>query len=170
MNKRKAARPKRHVANTQDILGSPKPAPRVPAKWRRHYDNLVALRQQLAGRADDLTRAASEELPTFGTHMADAGTDTFDRDLALGMLSSEQDAVYQIDQAIDRIRNGTYGICEFTGKPIERERLEAVPWTRFSLKAEKQLEQQGARKRARLGERDSVGNSAQPEDDSEGEE
>ncbi len=88
--------------------------------------------------------------------MADAGTDTYDRDWALGMLSSEQDAVYEIDQAIDRIRNGTYGICEMTGKPIEPGRLEAIPWTRFSLEAERELEQNGAAHRTRLGERGSV--------------
>jgi RNA polymerase-binding transcription factor DksA len=88
--------------------------------------------------------------------MADAATDTYDRDLALSMLSSEVDATYQIDQAIDRIRNGTYGKCELTGKPIEPERLEAVPWARFSAEAEKQLEREGARKRTRLGSRETV--------------
>lgn len=99
--------------------------------------------------------------------MADAGTDTFDRDFALGMLSTEQDAVYQIEQAIDRINSGTYGICELTGKPIERERLEAVPWTRFSISAERQLEREGERKHARLGQRETVGRtnpSAPPEE------
>jgi RNA polymerase-binding transcription factor DksA len=75
------------------------------------------------------------------------------------MLSSEQDSLYQIEQALDRIRNGSYGICELTGKPIERARLEAVPWARFSLGAEKKLEQEGGRKRAALGERESVGKS-----------
>lgn len=88
--------------------------------------------------------------------MADAGTDTYDRDFALGVLSLEQDAVYQIEQAMDRIRNGTYGVCELTGKKIEEERLSAIPWTRFSAAAERQLETEGKRKRARLGEREPV--------------
>lgn len=88
--------------------------------------------------------------------MADAGTDTFDRDFALGMLSSEQDALYEIDEALNRIRDGTYGKCELTGKPIEPARLDAIPWTRFSAAAEKQLEREGALKRVRLGPRETV--------------
>ena len=99
---------------------------------------------------------ALEERPAFSLHMADAGTDEYDRDLALGVLSSEQDALYQIEQALDRIRNGTYGICELTGKPIEPARLEAVPWARFSIEAEQQFEKEGAVKRTRLGPRDTV--------------
>jgi len=88
--------------------------------------------------------------------MADAGTDTFDRDFALGMLSSEQDALYEIDEALNRIRDGTYGKCEVTGKPIEATRLEAIPWTRFSAAAEKQLERDGAVRKTRLGPRETV--------------
>jgi RNA polymerase-binding transcription factor DksA len=72
------------------------------------------------------------------------------------MLSSEQDAVYQIEQAIDRIRHGTYGTCELTGKPIEPERLLAIPWARFGADAERQLESEGRRKRTRLSPRDTV--------------
>jgi RNA polymerase-binding transcription factor DksA len=88
--------------------------------------------------------------------MADAGTDAFDRDFALGMLSTEQDTIYQIEQAIDRIQNGTYGVCEITGKRISPQRLEAIPWTRFSLEAERRLEGERARPRARIGPRETV--------------
>lgn len=88
--------------------------------------------------------------------MADAGTDSFDRDFALSRISAEQDAVYEIEEAINRILNGTYGICELTGKSIEPARLDAIPWTRFSLEAEEQLEKDGAVRRARLGPREPV--------------
>jgi RNA polymerase-binding transcription factor DksA len=88
--------------------------------------------------------------------MADAGTDHYDRDFALGMLSSEQDAVYEIEEALNRIRDGTYGVCELTGKRIPEARLEAIPWTRFTAEAEKELEKGGALKRARLGPRETV--------------
>ena len=88
--------------------------------------------------------------------MADAGTDSFDRDLSLSRASSGQDAVYEIDQAINRIHNGTYGICELTGKPIEAARLEAIPWARFSVEAEKKLEKEGAVRRARLAPREAM--------------
>ena len=99
--------------------------------------------------------------------MADAGTDTYDRDLALGVLSSEQDALLEIEQALNRIREGTYGICELTGKRIEPARLAAIPWTRFSASAEKELEQTGALKRAGLGPRESVAKVEATESDEE---
>jgi RNA polymerase-binding transcription factor DksA len=117
---------------------------------------LLELRDHLLHHQADLTKDALEEQPSFSSHMADAATDTYDRDFALSMLSSEQDAKYEVDLAINRIRNGTYGICEATGKPIEPRRLEAIPWTRFSVAAGKQLERDGALKRARLGPREAL--------------
>jgi len=110
----------------------------------------------MLNRQGGLAQEALEQQPAFSSHMADAGTDTFDRDFALGMLSSEQDALYEIDEALNRIRDGTYGKCELTGKPIEAARLEAIPWTRFSAAAEKQLEREGAVKKTRLGPRETV--------------
>ena len=143
-------------ATTQQVLGSTQLNQRIKPKWRAHFARLQQLRDLLLRSRSELTRDALEEQPTFSTHMADAGTDNYDRDLALGMLSAEQDAVYEIDQALDRIHDGTYGKCELTGKAIEPERLTAVPWTRFSAAAEKQLERQGMRKGPRLGPRETV--------------
>ena len=125
------------------------------------------LREHMLRRQADLEQAALQEQPKFSMHMADAGTDSFDRDFALGMLSSEQDALYQIEQALDRIRSGTYGRCELTGKPIEEDRLAAVPWTRFSAAAERQLESQGVDIRSRLGPRETVAKSSEPAHDRE---
>jgi RNA polymerase-binding transcription factor DksA len=117
------------------------------------------LRGHILRHQGGLAKEAVDQQPAFSSHMADAGTDTFDRDFALGMLSSEQDALYEIDEALNRIRDGTYGKCELTGKPIEPERLEAIPWTRFSAAAEKQLEREGVVKKARLGPRETVAKS-----------
>jgi DnaK suppressor protein len=158
MEKRRTRSPRarrKPKADTADIVGQVRP-PRISNKWRKHYERLVELRDHFLRRQTELSRDALEENPIFSTHMADAGTDNYDRDFALGMLSSEQDATYQIEQDLDRILNGTYGICELTGKPIEAERLEAIPWTRFSAAAERQLEQEGRRKRATLGPRETV--------------
>jgi RNA polymerase-binding transcription factor DksA len=108
-------------------------------------------------------------MPRYSMHMADAGTDEFDRDFALSMASSEQEALYEIDQALDRLQTGTFGICELTHRPIERERLEAVPWTRFSASAEKQLEREGQVPQTRLGPRQEVPKSqaSAPEEEEE---
>jgi RNA polymerase-binding transcription factor DksA len=135
------SRPK---AATADILTGAAATPRIKTKWRRHYERLTELLESVRQHQHDLNRDALDGPPNFGTHMADAGTDTYDRDLALSLLSSEQDAVYEIEDALTRIRDGVYGICELTGKPIEPERLEVIPWTRFSAGAEKQLERDGA--------------------------
>jgi RNA polymerase-binding transcription factor DksA len=130
-------------ATTGDVLGSgPKP-PQIKAKWRKHYQRLMELRDELARRQSRVAQDAIEEAPAFSSHMADAGTDTYDRDFALGVLSGVQEAAYEIEEALNRIRDGRYGICELTGKAIEPERLEAIPWTRFTAEAEKQLEREG---------------------------
>ena len=149
-------------ASTKDIVGEHKHGVRINPKWQKHYQRLIALGDEIRRRQADLANDAVEERPSFSTHMADAGTDTYDRDFALGVLGSELDALYQIEQALDRIRNGTYGMCELTGKKIEPARLEAIPWTRFSAQAEEQLEKEGSRKRARLGSRETVARSGEP--------
>jgi RNA polymerase-binding transcription factor DksA len=128
----------------------------VPAKWRGHFDRLTILREELLHSRRSLAEDAKGESPSFSTHMADAGTDNYDQDFALSMLSSEQDAVYEIEQALERIRDGTYGICQLSGKKIDERRLEAVPWTRFTTEAERDLEREGQVHRARLGQRDTV--------------
>jgi len=139
-------------SNTSDILGSASKAShgRVDPKWARHYRNLVDLRDQLLTQAGKLAKEATEGTPSYSMHMADAGTDSFDRDFALSMLSSDQDALYEIEEAIKRIENGTYGTCELTGKPIPQSRLEAIPWTRFSADAQRELEREGALRHRQL--------------------
>jgi RNA polymerase-binding transcription factor DksA len=152
-----------------DVVGSNlQPKEHVPLKWRKHHRHLIQTRAYLLNRQGDLVKDASEEQPAFSLHMADAGTDSFDRDFALSRVSSEQDAVYEIDEALMRIRRGNYGICEFTGRPIERERLEAIPWTRFSAAAEKQLERDGAVKRTRLAPRRPVARGVNATNEAEG--
>jgi len=98
----------------------------------------------MAGVAQDTLRSRAEgsEASAFGMHQADAGSDAYDRDFALSLLSQEQDALYEIDQALKRIEVGTYGICEMSGKPIPRARLEAIPFARFTVQCQSQLEKQ----------------------------
>jgi RNA polymerase-binding protein DksA len=101
---------------------------------------LLRLREDLTKEIQQLRVEAREDTPNYSMHMADAATDSFDRDLVLGLVSFEQEGLYEIDAALKRIEDGTYGICELTGKTIPRERLEAIPWTRFSIEAENQIE------------------------------
>jgi RNA polymerase-binding transcription factor DksA len=115
---------------------------------KKQYARLLHLRDAMvdtmAGVAHDNLRnhAEDSESHAFGQHQADAGSDAYDRDFALNLLSQEQDALYEIDEAIGRLEAGTYGTCEMSGKKIPKARLEAIPWARFTVECQSQLEQQ----------------------------
>ncbi|MGH8024227.1 MAG: TraR/DksA family transcriptional regulator [Limisphaerales bacterium] len=125
---------------------------RVKAEWQKYYQHLVELRDQLRRQMDGLAQESAQEMAGYSLHMADSGTDNFDRDFALSLLSSDQDAIYEIEEALKRIEKKTYGICELTGKTIPKARLEAIPWTRFTVEAQAQLEKDGALRSRRLGQ------------------
>ncbi|MDB6057277.1 MAG: yocK [Verrucomicrobiales bacterium] len=141
--------------------------PKIKSEWVKYYDNLLELRDRLTHQMDGLAKESAEEMSSYSLHMADAGTDNFDRDFALSLLSSDQDAIYEIEEALKRIEKDTYGVCELTGKTIPRSRLDAIPWTRFTVEAQSQLEREGALKSRRLGTLGSVDNSGATDSDSE---
>ncbi len=122
---------------------------------RSQKDKLLQLRDamvdSMAGVAQDTLRARAEgsEASAFGMHQADAGSDAYDRDFALSLLSQEQDALYEIDEALKRIELGTYGKCEMSGKPIMHARLEAIPFARYTVECQSQLEKQSKMARVR---------------------
>ena len=131
----------------------------VPKKWLKYYRALIELRDHFTDElqlhtSETLKRSSRDDtgdLSGYGQHQADAGTDTFDRDLALSMVSNEQDALYEIEEAIKRIFNGTYGVCEITEQPISKARLTAVPFTRFSVEGQAQWERMNRKKVERGG-------------------
>jgi DnaK suppressor protein len=124
---------------------------KVKQEWAGYYQRLLELRDQLMRQMNGLAKESAQEMAGYSLHMADSGTDNFDRDFALSLLSSDQDAIYEIEEALKRIERNTYGICELTGKPIPKSRLEAIPWTRFTVQAQAQLERDGALRQRRLG-------------------
>ncbi len=154
---RKAEKRVLGAASLADILGynpgesaqtSIRPQQKVPKKYEKFYKLLVELRDHVQSglsmhTEETLKRSSKEDtgdLSGYSQHMADAGTDTFDRDFALSMVSNEQEALHEVEEAIERIHNGTYGICEMTGKQIREERLMAVPFTRYSVETQSQIE------------------------------
>jgi RNA polymerase-binding transcription factor DksA len=122
---------------------------------RQQKQKLLELRDamvdSMAGVAQGTLRSRAEgsEASAFGMHQADAGSDAYDRDFALSLLSQEQDALYEIDEALKRIEMGTYGKCEMSGKSIPRARLEAIPFARFTVECQSQLERQNKASRVR---------------------
>ncbi len=155
------------AASLADILGynpvkNEKPEDeeaQIDKKFIRYYKLLVELREHVKSGLDIHTedtlkrssRDDSGDLSGYGQHMADAGTDNFDRDFALSLVSNEQEALYEIEEAIKRIKNGTYGICELTGKPISKDRLLAVPFARFSVESQAEIEKTKRRTASRGG-------------------
>src|SRR5436853_1552241 len=180
MTNKKAPRAKPHgSATAASILGQPVAKAKkngefkVKAEWTKFYQRLIELREQLLRQMNGLAKESAQELAGYSLHMADSGTDNFDRDFALSLLSSDQDAIYEIEEALKRIEKNTYGNCELTGKAIPKSRLEAIPWTRFTVQAQAQLEREGALRQRRLGALgtvDSVGVTEVESDDDEPEE
>lgn len=99
---------------------------------------LIALRARIRGDrtvmlGDSLTAAKDPSL-------SDQGSENFDQVFSLSIASSEQDTLFEIEDALRRIEDGTFGICEMSNEPIEMARLEALPYTRYSVKAQSALE------------------------------
>lgn len=127
----------------------------------------------MSGVARDTLRSRAEgsEASAFGMHQADAGSDSYDRDFALNLISQEQDALYEIEEALKRVEAGTYGVCEMSGEKIPVARLEALPFARFTVECQEQLEKQEFSGRYRspvtslFGLSDTDGDSSDSDDD-----
>ena len=111
---------------------------------KKQKQRLVELRDaylnSIEGVASETIRNENGDASAFGMHQADAGSDAYDRDFALSLLGKEQDALYEINEALKRIETGTYGLCEGTGVRVPEERLEAMPFARFSVSYQEKLE------------------------------
>ncbi len=97
------------------------------------HEDVDRMRNQLAD-----AREQAENDTAYSFHMADAGTDAMEREKLYLMIARQQKYIGYLDRALERIDNRTYGICKVTGKPISKERLEAVPHTEISIEAKLQ--------------------------------
>ncbi len=131
-----------------------------------------SLMDSVSGMANDQLRARAEgsEASAFGMHQADAGSDAYDRDFALSLLSKEQDALYEIEEALKRLDNGTYGTCEMCGKPIPQARLEALPFARFTIDCQGEYEREVVSGNGRRPVRSLFGLMGDEDEEEEGEE
>ena len=122
--------------------GPVKMTPFLKKQKQRLMDLRSSLSESMEGMAAETIRSRPEgsDASVGGMHMGDAGSDAYDRDFALSLLSKEQDALYEIHEALKRIDLGTYGICELSGKKINEERLEALPFTRYTREMQEQVE------------------------------
>ena len=120
----------------------------------KQRQRLLDLRDELvdamSGMTGEIRNAPSgSEASGSGMHQGDAGSDAYDRDFALSVLAKEQDALYEIEQALRRIDRGVYGLCEMSGKPIPHARLEAIPFARLTVECQGQWEKEYGNRRFR---------------------
>jgi RNA polymerase-binding transcription factor DksA len=123
---------------------------RLGAKELTEYKKILLearaeLIARVTGLEDEALRSSGGNLSNMPLHMADIGTDTFDQDLAIGMAETERELLREIDEALERIPAKTYGVCQLTGKPIPKARLDAKPWAKYTIEAARQLEKMRAR-------------------------
>lgn len=139
--------PRKTASPSAPVAAAPK-RPAAPAKryaklrkkeLARFRELLLAKRAQLVGDVSTLQsqalsknrQDAAGDLSTMPIHMADLGTDNYEKEFTLGLIEGERALLRDIDEALERIEEGTYGICEATGKPIGKARLRARPWAKF---------------------------------------
>jgi RNA polymerase-binding protein DksA len=85
-------------------------------------------------------KEASGDISGYTYHMADVATDTYDREFSLGLASNERKIIYELDDALKKIDEGTFGVCEDCKQSISKVRLKAVPFTRLCVKCQEKRE------------------------------
>lgn len=135
----------------------PKPAPSKPSppvksglsagELREFKDLLVRRMRVLKGDVKALESGAMKkgseaagDLSTLPQHLADLGTDNFEQDISLGLMESESDEMQEIEEALERIKDRTFGLCENCRKKVPKERLKAIPYTRLCVGCKKKEE------------------------------
>ncbi|MFW5955669.1 MAG: TraR/DksA family transcriptional regulator [Rhodothermales bacterium] len=137
-----------HSDSTAEGTEGVSPQDEAPRKTPFSDEELESFRKMIeerrAGALEDIERMRSqledareqaENDTAYSFHMADAGTDAMEREKLYLMIARQQKYVGYLNRALDRIENKTYGVCKVTGKPISKERLEAVPHTEISIEA-----------------------------------
>ena len=150
--------PDPNASETEQILGTTAMPDRtrdnIDPRWRRYYDQLIEQRDALIDAQTDLDSKAREISPNVvQDEPAEIGTEEFQRDQLLGVRTFDQETLTEVNAAISRIEAGTYGVCELTGEAISEERLTALPWARFTIEAQQEMESRGQTAMQAIGPR-----------------
>ena len=106
---------------------------------------LVEEIRSIAKDASTSPREASGDLSAYTVHMADMAADTYERELSMNIASSEQQILYQIDEALKRLDDGSFGLCQQCNQPIAMSRLKAVPYASLCIECQRAKEQKTKR-------------------------
>ena len=101
--------------------------------------------KSIAHETSTSPRDASGDLSAYTVHLADMAADTYERELSMNIVSSEQQILYQIDDAFKRLDDGSYGICQQCNQPIAMSRLKAVPYASLCISCQRSKEQKNKR-------------------------
>lgn len=117
----------------------------TPRELEGFRDKILAKRREIVGDMSSMEREAlrsgsGSNLSNLPLHMADMGTDNYEQEFTLGLMEKDRKLLRDLNDGLAKIQNGTYGICEGTGKPISKARLEAQPWARYSIEYARKLE------------------------------
>lgn len=111
---------------------------------KKFRDLLLAKRRELlsslGSMENEALRSGGNDASHMPIHMADIGSDNYDQDLKLGMAASERQRIAEIDDALKRIVDKTYGVCRLTGEPIPESRLQAKPWAQYTIESARKRE------------------------------
>ena len=121
------------------------------AELEHFRDMLLAKRRELVGdmssmEREALQRGGNSNLSNLPIHMADMGTDNYEQEFTLGLMEKDRNLLREINNALAKVQDGTYGLCEGTREPISKPRLEAQPWARYSIEHARKLEQRMVRR------------------------
>jgi RNA polymerase-binding transcription factor DksA len=122
--------------------------PLSKAKLEKYRTLLITKRAELRGDVvsmeNEALRSESGELSNTPQHLAEQGSETYDQSLSLNLAAQDRRVIREIDEALVRMDEGTYGLCELTNQPIPEERLDEIPWARYTIEAARQLESRGS--------------------------
>lgn len=129
--------------------------PLTKAKLDRYRALLLAKRAELFGDLESMEnealRSGSGGLSNTPQHLAEQGSESYDQSLSLNLAAQDRRVIREIDEALKRIDDGTYGLCELTNQPIPEERLDEIPWARYTIEAARQIEARGGNPATFLG-------------------
>lgn len=112
------------------------------AELKKYKRLLLEKRAELTGTVENMEQSVrSTEQDASVDHLADFGTDNFEQTLTLGLIESNEKVLQEIDGALERIEQRTYGFCVYSGEPINKARLDAIPWTPYSIETQRLIEE-----------------------------
>ncbi len=149
---RVARRPAGHNGDGEQTPMEPQPMPKThlsDGELDKFRELLLQARREILGDVDTMQNEAlgknradaAGDLSLMPIHMADIGTDNYEREFTLGLIENETETLKEIDAALKRIEDKTYGVCEATRKPITKSRLKARPWARYTIAHKRSMEE-----------------------------